>query len=259
MGTVVACRVGLLALMAISAFSLGCGKAASTLPPAYSPPSAQPMPQPSPGQPVAPGDLGQDVAAWVAEVAKVSEGTLSYKAEARTDMRLPDGGTDFNVSRLRYRRPGWVRAEILQAKQNGKKGTIVVFDGKREVRVKTYLFGLLAVRATLDVRDKRLLDAYQRSLADTSTEALMATFLDPKATHTWAGEGQAAGEAVVFLDVFSPSTYKGITRDRYAISKRLHLPIQRDSFDAQKRLQFHCELRQMQRNVAMGPDDFTTD
>lgn len=230
-----------------------CGKPPSTLPPSYVPPT--PLPQPSGSPPPSSGELGQ----WVEAVDRAAKAIHTWTATARTDMRLPSGGKDFNVSRMRYMRPGWVRAEILEAQNSGKRGTIVVFDGKRQVQVKTYLFGLLPVRATLDVMDKRLLDPYQRSLKDTGTEALMDTFLDPQAKRTVVGEAIAAGEPVMLIDVESRLTYAGIRRDRYGISKRLQLPVMRDSYDAQDRLIYHCELKGMQVNVAMGAKDFTTD
>lgn len=251
-------RAGLGAVVALVGL-MGCGKGPSTLPPAYVPPVAPLQPQPSPGQPSTPGEPGQDVAAWRELVRQAMEATHSWKADARSDMRLPDGGSDFNLSRMRFRRPGWLRGEILQAKQANKKGTVVVFDGKREVRVKTYLFGLLAVRATLDVRDPRLLDPYKRSIADSSSDAMLNTFLDPKATLSYVGEGTVAGEPVAFIDVVGGHTYAGIAKDRYGISKRLNLPIFRDSYDPQNRVLFHCELRGMQVNVPMGATDFTTD
>ena len=101
------------------------------------------------------------VRALLDRVRAASAGVRNFTATAYTKMRTPAGGTDHNLAKISWRRSGTMSATVLDAGVAKKKSTKLIFDGKREVRVRTYFFGFLPLTITLDVEDPRLVDGYQ--------------------------------------------------------------------------------------------------
>lgn len=199
------------------------------------------------------------VRALLDRVRAASTGVRNFTATAYTKMRTPAGGTDHNLAKISWRRPGTMSATVLDAGVAKKKSTKLIFDGKREVRVRTYFFGFLPLKITLDVEDPRLVDGYQRSLRDTSTERLLETLLHPEAVVRAVGEGVSHGEPVDLVEVRSPLRWKGVDKDVFGISRRIDLPVMRDAYDGAGRVIFHLEMRDMKPNVTIPSGEWTVD
>lgn len=204
-------------------------------------------------------DQEESAKRMLAEVAQTADESTGFLALAYTELLQPDGTRDHNTARIAYRRGGEMAATVLAAQIKKKEGTKLIFDGKSEVRVRTYFFGFLPIKLTLPVDDPRLVDVYKRTLKDTSTDALLDALLHPRAVVRPLGEGRAAGEAVDLFEVVSPLRWDKIQREVFGISRRVKLPILRDSFDHKGRLLFHLEMRNMRANVKVPAAEFTLD
>lgn len=217
------------------------------------------FPEPVPGNepPSAPTD--GDTRAILAAVAQQVARTSNWRATAHSEVIGPDGSRDFNVSRITYQRPGMAAATILDARERRKIGTRLVYDGARSVALKTYFFGFLPIRVTLDVNDDRLLDAYKRSLKDTSTEQFVGVLLHPEAQVKRIGRFMMDNEAVELMDVRSPASWKELSREVIGISHRLLIPVYRDCYNQRNERIFHLELKGMRVNLPVTKKDFTLD
>jgi hypothetical protein len=230
-----------------------CGKATPTTPASL--PPVQPIG-------VTPSAAPADDAALKALLARVqaaADATRNFSATAYTKMRTPTGGTDHNLAKIHWKRPGTMAATVLDAGVAKKKSTKLVFDGKHEVRVRTYFFGFIPLKITLDVEDPRLVDGYKRSLRDTSTERLLETLLHPQAEARLLGAGVSHGEDVDYVEVRSPLRWKGVDKDVFGISRRISLPVMRDAIDGAGRVIFHLEMREMTPNTTIPASEWTVD
>lgn len=207
------------------------------------------------GGPSEPGE----VQAMRARVQAACVRTNNFAAEAYTKMRTPSGGKAFNLAKCFWRRSGTMAATVVDAESEKKVGTKLIFDGKHSVRVRTYFFGFIPLKITLEVDDPRLVDGYKRTLKDTSTERMLETLLDPAAEVRPLGVGEAAGEPVDLFEVRSNLRWKGCDKDVFGVSKRLDLPIMRDAYDGAGKLIFHMEMRQMRTNVTIPAAEWTVD
>lgn len=241
--------------MAIAALALmlaACGTKPAALP-------ELPAVRPLGPAPALPAPDQEATRALLARVQAASDGTRNFSATAYTKMRTPAGGTDHNLAKIAWRRPGYMSATVLDAGIAKKKSTKLIFDGKHEVRVRTYFFGFIPLKITLDVEDPRLVDGYKRSLRDTSTERLLETLLHPEAEVRPLGEAVSAGEPVDLVEVRSPLHWKGVDKDVFGISRRISLPVMRDAYDGNGRVIFHLEMRNMRTNVTIPAAEWTVD
>lgn len=241
--------------MAIAALTLvlaACGAQPAALP-------KLPPVKPIGPAPTLPAPDQATVKALLARVQAAADGTRNFTATAYTKMRTPKGTTDHNLAKISWRRPGTMSATVLDAGIAKKKSTKLIFDGKREVRVRTYFFGFIPLKITLDVEDARLVDGYKRSLRDTSTERLLETLLHPQAEVRPLGEGVSAGEPIDLVEVRSPLRWKGVEKDVFGISRRISLPVMRDAYDGAGRVMFHLEMREMKPNVTIPSSEWTVE
>lgn len=240
------------ALLAALALSVAaCGATDVPLAPDF------PEPVPSDQPPTAPTDA--DTRTILATVAQAVAQTRTWRATAHSEVIGPDGSRDFNVSRITYQRPGMAAATILDAREKRKIGTRLVFDGAKSVALKTYFFGFLPIKVTLDVNDGRLLDSYKRSLKDTSTEQFVGVLLHPEAQVKRIGRYMMDGEPVELMDVRSPASWKELSREVIGVSHRLLIPVYRDCYDAKNTRIFHLELKGMRTNFPVTKKDFSLD
>lgn len=220
-------------------------------------PVATPHADPTP-VPLTPPDPRQATArSLLAAVSRQVDQTRTWTATCRSECIATNGDRDYNVARLSYRRPGVCAVTILEARQDKKAGTRLVYDGVDSVAVKTYLFGLIPLRVTLHVDDDRLLDAYKRSIKDTSTEQMLGVMLNPQTQVVPLGTYRLGDETVALLEFHSPVSWKGVSREVIGISQRTVLPILRDVYDRQNRRMFHMELAGMRTNVALPSSEFS--
>lgn len=244
------------ALIACALVLAACGAKPAGLP--KLPPVAPIVPVTPTGSATAPG-VDDAVAAMRARVQAATERVTNFQATAHTKMRAPSGSTAFNTAKVFWRRTGTMAATVVAAESEKKVGTKLIFDGKSSVKVRTYFFGFIPLKITLDVEDSRLVDGYKRSLKDTSTERLLETLLHPQAQIISLGDAMAVGEAVELYEVRSPLRWKGMEKDIFGVSKRLDLPIIRDAYDGAGKLLFHMEMRQMRTNVTIPAVEWTLD
>ncbi len=218
--------------------------------------AASPVPRPI-ATPVAPVGADQDAAVklLLAAVAQTSDATENFTANVTSENHEADGDTVTNTAKVVFKRPQAFSATILAASATKSVCTRLVYDGAKTVHLPTFFFGFIPIKVDLAVDDPRLLDGHRRSLKDTSTERVLDTLLHPGATARPLGEAMVAGEAADLLEVRSPLRWKGIDHEVFAISKRLHLPIARDSYDAKNQRIFHMEMRKMMTNVKLTSGD----
>lgn len=238
-------------LLAIGLLLAGCGMESpvSELPPTPSP-TLQPV-----SPPASPNDDAREIVEWV---RRQSAATQNWTANARTEVSGPGTKRDYNVSRVSFKRPG-TTAAVLKGSANGKKiGTKLIYND-REVAIRTYFFGIIPIKLTLPITDERLLDAYGRSLRDTSTDQIMAVILDPRSQARRVGSFRLGNEDLELLEFRSPVSWKDVSREVIGISRRTGLPIYRDCYDKQNRRIFHVELHDMRTNVGFGSKEFTLD
>lgn len=240
------------AIAALTALLAACG---ATPTPTPKPPAIRPV---APAPTLAAPDQAA-VRELLARVQAAADGVRNFTATAYTKMRTPKGGIDHNLAKICWRRSGHMAATVLDAGIAKKKSTKLIFDGKHEVRVRTYFFGILPLKLTLDVEDPRLVDGYERSLRDTSTERLLETLLHPQAVVRPLGEAISHGEPVDLVEVRSPLRWKGVEKDVFGISRRISLPVMRDAYDAAGRVVFHMEMRDMKPNVTIPASEWTVD
>lgn len=234
-------------LVALGLTVTACGTAETPLAPDF--------PEPTDITPPAPTD--GDARPILAVVAQQVAQTRNWRAEAHSEVIAPDGSRDFNVSRITYQRPGMAAATILDAKERRKIGTRLVYDGAETVALKTYFFGFLPIQVTLGVTDSRLLDAYKRSLKDTSTDQFVGVLLHPQAQVKRLGRYMMGDEPVELMDVRSPASWKGLSREVIGISHRLVIPVYRDCYNERDQRIFHLELKGMRINLPVTAKDFT--
>lgn len=210
-------------------------------------------------QPVSPPASPTDDAREIIEfVRRQSAATQNWTANARTEVSGPNGKHDHNASRVSYRRPGTTAAVLKDAYNKKKIGTKLVFND-REVAIRTYFFGIIPIKLTLPITDERLLDAYGRSLKETSTDQFLAVILDPRSQVRRIGSFRLGNEELELLEFRSPASWKDLSREVIGISRRTGLPVYRDCFDKQNRRIFHMELHDMRTNVGFGSKEFTLD
>jgi hypothetical protein len=197
--------------------------------------------------------------ALLAAVDAATKQVHNWTASASNEMVGPDGTKSWNLSKVNFKHPATMCATVLKASDDKTVNTKVVYDGGDQIQLKTYFFGFLAIKISLPHDDARLLDPYNRSLKQTQTKQLFDTILHPKATAAWIGEGTAGGEAVDFLDIKSPASWKGISHEVVGISRRLNLPILRDSFNYKNQRIVHLELKGMKLNFRPKSGDFSLD
>lgn len=183
----------------------------------------------------------------------------TWTATATSEVTAPAGDTYWNTSKINFKHPATMCATVLKCKDGKAENTKLLYHGGDEVRLKTHFFGFIAIKITLQHDDSRLVDAYKRSLKHTQTKQLFETILHPQAQATWIGEGTSCGEAVDYLDIQSPASWRGITHEVVGISRRLSLPILRDCFNAKGQRIFHLELKGMKLNFNPKSDDFSLD
>lgn len=240
------------AVLAFGVLVAGCGLTV---------PTGEELPDPVPTlEPVAPPNpVADDARAIVERVRERSNATRNWAAVAHTEVIGPNGKRDYNVSRMAFKRPGTTAACLMDAANKKKTGTKLVFDGEREVAIKTFFFGILPIRITLPVTDDRLLDAYKRSLRDTHANQFMAVILHPQAEVRRLGTFSMKGEALDLLEFRSPASWKDLSREVIGVSRRTGLPVYRDCFDKRNRRIFHMELHEMRTNVAFSSTEFSLD
>lgn len=242
--------------MAVATLLAGCG--ANPAAPKRALRQAQPTA-------VAPAPVNADAAAVerakkiLADVAAMTKTVNNWKATATSEVIGPNGEKNWNTSAICFKHPATMAATVLKAKDGKSVNTKLVYRGGDEVSLKTYFFGFLAIKIDLAVDDSRLVDVYKRSLKDTQTKQLFTMLLHPQAQAAWIGEGTGAGEQVDWLEVHSPESWKGVSREVVGISRRNASPVVRDVFDAKNRRIVHLELKGMQLNYAAKASDFTLD
>lgn len=243
------------ALAAAALLSTACGKDA---PAGVKPPKpVVPLASAAPSQPAAGAD--PRVAEMRVAVQAASDAVRNFQAIAHTKMRTAAGASAFNTAKVFWRRQGTMACTVTAAESEKKVGTKLIFDGDHSVKVRTYFFGFIPLKITLDVEDPRLVDSSKRSLKDTSTERMLETLLHPQAQVVPLGDGEAVGEAIALYEVRSPLKWKGMEKDVFGVSKRLNLPIVRDAYDASGKILFHMEMRQMRTNVTIPAAEWTLD
>lgn len=222
-------------------------------------PIAPDFPEPAPSDIAPPAPTDGDVRPILGVVAEQVALTRNWRAEAHSEVIAPDGSRDFNVSRITYQRPGMAAATLLDAREKRKIGTRLVYDGAETVALKTYFFGFLPIKVSLSVTDDRLLDAYKRSLKDTSTEQFVGVLLHPQAQVRRLGRYMMGDEPVELMEVRSPASWKGLSREVIGISHRLVIPVYRDCYNERNQRIFHLELKGMRTNLPITAKDFSLD
>lgn len=195
----------------------------------------------------------------LAAVDAATKQVHNWTASATSEVVGPDGSKNWNTSKVNFKHPATMCATVVKAKDEKSVNTKLLYEGGDQIQLKTFFFGFLAIKITLPHDDARLVDAYKRSLKQTQTKQLFETILHPQATSAWIGEGTVAGEAVDFLDVQSPGSWKGISHEVVGISRRLNLPIMRDSFNHKNQRIVHLELKGMKLNFQPKSGDFSLD
>lgn len=183
----------------------------------------------------------------------------NWTGTVRSDLFLPDGTTDYNVSRLSYKLPGITAATVLEAKERRKAGTRLVLDTRDQVAVKTYLFGFLPLRITLKVTDPRLLDQFGHSLKDSSTQSILGMLFHPRAVARYEGLYHRNGEAIDMLEIRSPGSWKGVSRETIGISHQLGLPVLRYCYDMKGRMIVKQDILGLRVNAPLSSGEFSLD
>lgn len=227
-----------------------CGTSA---PQAVTPPAVNP-----PVTPVVPSDSSDaDVKKLLSRVFQQSDATRNWTATAYSELVDPQGRKGFTLNRTSSKRPEVLAATVLESDDHKKVGTKIVFDGVSQVALRTTFFGFFSIRLKLAVDDKRLLDPYNRSLKDSSTHQLFEVLRRGQTKRL--GLSSMGGENVEMLEVRSPASWPGISREVIGISARLGLPVYRGCYDERNRRIFCLELRDMKTNVTFSSREFTLD
>jgi len=166
------------------------------------------------------------------------------------------GAKDWTRSRVSFRRPGTIAAQVLEARDAKFVNTRLVYSGGDTLRLRTYFFGWIPLTLDFPVVDPRLLDAYKRSFKDTQTRQWFDVMLHPQVQAAWLGEGMSGSVVVDYLEVRSPASWSGVGREVFGIARHSHLPVVRDVYDARQRRMLHVELQGMRINPALDSQVF---
>lgn len=215
-------------------------------------PSLIPVSTPSPEQ-------LKDARPLLQVVARRIATCTNWTGTVRSDLYLPEGSTDYNLSRLSYKLPGVTAATVLEAKDHRKEGTRLILDTRDQVAVKTYLFGLLPIRLSMKVDDPRLLDRFGHSLKDSSTQSILGMLFHPQAVARYEGIYHRNGEAIDMIEIRSPGSWKGVSRETIGISHQLGLPVLRYCYDMQGRLIVKQDILGLKVNVSFKSGEFSLD
>jgi len=234
----------------------GCGAAPTAVVPKSETPVLKPI-----APPAADDQDGQKV---LTTLKTQAPSVLTLAAKSHSWQILPDGTKDYNAADMWIRRPNSrtpfeLAAYISQARDKRVERTKMVFDGVRNVKLKTYFLGFLAVRVTLPVDDSRIVDKYHRSLKDTSLDQMLNVVLDPGARTRKIGTFELRGERLQLVEVRSPTSWPDVSKEIYGMSEKTGMPIYRDSYNKAGKVFRHFDVEGLRIGVHFAPGDFSTD
>lgn len=236
----------------------GCGSASTTV----APPKGEETPVLKPVTPPDQGDPeGKEIIARFK--AKVPL-TKTVTGTGHSWQVNPDGERDYCVSRMSLKHgsvnePFTMAAKVTEAKDKKVVGTKVIYNGRDQIRIKTFVFGFLAVKATIAVDDPRIVDKYKRSFKDTSLDQWLAVLNDPNAKTKVIGGFSLRGEPLDLLEVKSKVSWKDVSKEIFGVSKRSDMPIYRDSYNLAGKVFKHIDMEGLKTNVSFGSSEFELD
>lgn len=216
-----------LALASLTLASLpGCGQGTPAPAPTPMRPAAQPTPPPA-----TPAGGDAEAARLRQAVGEVYGRMRSLEATSRSTIRM-GGENNAYRTKVLFMKPRTTLVEIESGPDARQKGTRLKWSGGSQVEVKTRFFGL-PIQLTVDRDDERIRSIRGDAFDASTVSAFMDVLLDPAAACRFLGEGAASGKPVVFLEVRSRKSLKGLSRDVFAIDRQTMFPIQREGYAGQ--------------------------
>lgn len=171
---------------------------------------------------------------------------------------VENGQPASNFVRYAFQKPNKTAIEVVQSSDARTVGTKMLWEGGAKMKVHTKFVGFF-VNVDVDLHDTRATDQRGYFIDETGIVPLMATLTDARNTNEFLGFAQLDGVTVARLGIKSPRSLRGISREIMTIDSVHKLPVMREMFDANNKLVFQVNLKNVAVNSALPASTFKID
>lgn len=252
-------RVTVLLLAALALTACGTAPTATKAPArslagAKQPAAAQ---QPTTGMPMAAGAVDPRVTTTLGLVQHLRDTSSTASSTIMFNYISTSGTKEWMRSKYKYMKPRKNFVTLVTGSDSKAEGTELAWTGDGQVQVHTKFIGFW-MNVGLDITDDRLKDPCGYQVNQTAVDKVFDTLLTPQARVTFKADGQLAGHAITVLDVVSPLSLKGTTREVFGIDKATGTPLLREMYKGDQKF-YSMSVESNVMNPKLTGADFQVD